>query len=612
MTTTPAQEAIEPAAEQRIFALSVFETLARSQNSHGLMHEDYHQYHQFCTNRLYRLRHAKPVRRDLVHNSKYVEGVQMRRNAYCPRNNSIVDTTKKPDNDNEEDNAKGLTSGPTLFSIDHENHLLVPLYQAERAWAQACEIQKQKRPTKTQQLVLRKLRKAIKFATTLESMSQTTCDEQTQQEGKSYLGWMEGNCALQKQNYHDALTAYRSSMSILLSLASTRQQKSLEDGNPQALVLADLWTTRAESVLRPLVRFCQYECKDTTPDDDDALLAPSATTTAAKATTTESEIVIHFRGRNVPLDPYKDLCVIYLKAEALEKQQQPSVTNSNSSNNNESETSFLSLLSLFDDAAASIERELAQYQSIQSGPAVNAKKEELEALAGYFQYQKLDQCLRKNQERLAQCQSDAERVHVYDALLQNAQAMARIGGDDNPDEEAQAHVLRIRAFRCCTLAKVYLGSLRQPKAAKALWKQALTLTNRAIEELAACDTRSKQHEDEIERHLKELEDLQTKELAAVEVRWKAALFLQKSGMDGFMVGTDRPLWMRLAEFDPGTGGSLVESSPMPIPIPCKPAFYDIAWRHCGGNFPIETLEAEIHRVRPKKSGGGGFLGWFTG
>ena len=588
--------------EQEIFSLRIFETLDRTQNMHGVMHEDYHQYHQYCTNRLYRLRHAKPVRRDLVHSSKYVEGVTMRRNAFCPRKNN-----KKTNKDGEE-KEEGVDKATEVTVIGHENHLWLPLYQAERTWAQACEVQKQKRAHKTQQLVLRKLRKSVKFAAELEELSQRCCDEQTQQEIKSYVGWMKGNYALQKQDYATALESYRSSMSILVKLAQQQKEKSHDD--PKSLVLADLWATRAESVLGPLLRFCQYECKDTTPD-----LALETTTAASGK---QSEIVVHFRGKDIPLDPYKELCVLYLKAQALQKASEGA---GNASASSSMESSFLSLLSLYDDAIAVIESELAKYQSIQSGPAVNAKKEELGALTGYFHYQKLNKSLHKNQDRLKDCHSDAERVHVYDALLQNAQAMAQIGttgggGGESEDEEAQAQVLRIRALRCCALAKVYLGSLQRPSQAKALWKQAQTLTKRAIEELAACDTRDKQHEEEIEAYLEELEALQKKDLAGLEVRLKAALYLQKSGSaSGFTTGTDRPLWLRLEEFDPGTGSaSLVDNPPKAIPIPCKPVFYDIAWKYCGGNLPVDRLEEEIERRQPKQasSGSGGLLGWFTG
>lgn len=516
----------------------------------------------------------------------------MRRNAYCTRKKQPKQ--KKEGGEEEEVQEE---EEPIVAIVEHENHLWLPLYQSERAWAQACEIQKQKRPNKTQQLVLRKLRKAVKFAMALEELSLRTCDEQTQEEISSYLGWMKGNYALQKHDYSTALGAYRASMSTLLTLAQTQQQKQ---DDPQSLVMADLWTTRAESVLRPLVRFCHYECKDTTPD-------LAVETTADGATSKpKSEIVVGFRGKGVPLDPYKDLCVIYLKAEALQQQQ---------SSSNEGDTSFLSLLSLYDDAIAVIEGELAQYSGIQTGPAVNAKKEELATLTGYFQYHKLNKSLHKNQERLTDCHSDAERVHVYDALLQNAQAMAQIGvvAGGEPDEEAQAHVLRIRALRCCSLAKVYLGNLQQPTQAKALWKQAKALTKRSIEELAACDTRDKQHGEEIDKCLEELEDLQKTDLAVLEVRLKAALYLRNSGESaGFTVGTDRPLWMRLEEFDPGTSsGSLVDNPPRAIPIPAKPVFYDIAWKYAGGNFPMEELVAETEKLQPKERGGGIF-GWLTG
>lgn len=590
---------------QEIFSLTIFETLDKSQNTHGVMHEDYHQYHQFCTNRLFRLRHAKPVRSDLVHNSKYVVGEKKKRNAYCSRI-STKQPPKGDDNNDNNDKEEVVEAPPAI--IGHENHLWVPLYQAERSWAQACEVQKQKRANKTQQLVLRKLRKALKFVATLQELASRTCDETTQQEIDSYAGWMKGNYSLQKQDYTAALDAYRSSMSILLTLAQTQQL----DDDPKSLVLADLWTTRAESVLRPLVRFCQYECKDTTPD-----LAMETTTSASTTTASSSEIIISFRGKDTALDSYKDLCVLYLKAEALQKQLQEGTGNN--------EASFISLLSLYDDGIAFIETELVQYHGIQAGPAVNAKKEELGYLEGYFQYQKLNKSLHKNQERLTDCHSDPERVHVYDALLQNAQAMTKIsaggsssgggGARSGPEqEEAQAHVLRIRALRCCSLAKVYLVSLHQPQEAKTLWKQATTLTKRAIEELAACDTRDKQHEKEIETYLEELEALEKTELAVLEIRVKAALYLRNSGAStGFTAGTDRPLWMRLEEFDPGvTGGSLVDVPPRAIPIPCKPVFYDIAWRYYGGCFPIEELEEQIENLDPKVASGGGIFGWLSG
>lgn len=553
---------------QEIFSMSIFETLDQTQNTHGVMHEDYHQYQQYCTNRLYRLRHAQPVRRDLVHNSKYAGGVQMRRNAYCPR---------------PRDSSEAV--------IPHENFLWVPLYQAERAWAQACEIQKQKRASKTQQLVLRKLRKAVKFATEMQEMSLRACDERTQQEINSYVDWMKGNYALQKQDYVKALKVYRSSMNGLLQLAQAQE----DPNDPKSLMLADLWTMRAESILRPLVRFCQYECKDIDPE-----LAAEPSTQSKQ---TESEIVIHFCGNAIPLDPYKELCVLYLKAEALEQQQSLD------------ENSFLTLLSTFDDAIAYVGKELERYETIQSGPAVNARKVELQTLMAYWKYQKLQVCLHKNEERLKDCNSDAEMVHVYDALLQNAEQMAQVGSSGGSEqEEAEAHVLRIRALRCFALSKVYLGQLQQIPEARALWKQAKSLTKRAIEELAACDTRDKQHEKKIEEHLEALEKLETTGLPGLDVRLKAAAYLQKSGpAGGFTSGTDRPLWLRLEEFDPGTTGSMVDDPPRAIPIPCKPVFYDIAWKYAGGNFPVDQLQEEIDKREPQNSnGGGGILGWLTG
>jgi len=95
-------------------------------------------------------------------------------------------------------------------------------------------------------------------------------------------------------------------------------------------------------------------------------------------------------------------------------------------------------------------------------------------------------------------------------------------------------------------------------------------------------------------------------------RVEAAQFLQAadgSGGGGSRA-TNRPLWMRFDELDSGT--CLADNPPLPIPMPCKPSFFDLAWQHLDTDIPVQEILDYIKANEPKKSGGGGFLsGWFS-
>lgn len=173
---------------QEKYSLPVHSVIEANQASHGLRHDDYKQYHSYSTRRLSRLRHAQPVRRDLVHSAAYVAGEKMKRNAYCPRD---------------------ITS-----SVQHENVLWVVLLGAERAWAHSCELKAlmvtsgkatlaaehekaRSSPGKILQHALRRLKRARQLATQFEELAQQHGDERTILEAKAYGGWMRGNWSLE-------------------------------------------------------------------------------------------------------------------------------------------------------------------------------------------------------------------------------------------------------------------------------------------------------------------------------------------------------------------------------------------------------------------------------
>jgi signal recognition particle subunit SRP68 len=155
-----------------------------------MRHDDYKQYHSYCTRRLSRLRHAHPVRRDLVHSAAYVSGEKKKRNAYCSREQVS----------------------------NSENALWVILVGAERAWAHSCELKalmkstsaagntvvlaaehekSRSSPGKIRQHALRRLKRAKQLATQFRDLCEQVCDERTILEAKAYAGWMRGNWSLE-------------------------------------------------------------------------------------------------------------------------------------------------------------------------------------------------------------------------------------------------------------------------------------------------------------------------------------------------------------------------------------------------------------------------------
>lgn len=616
------------------YTLQVFYHLEQAQSGHGITHQDYGQYGNYCTAKLARLRRVKPVCALLVHNPKYSHdsgsGGNKRKNAFAKR---------------DEMDPK---------SIPHANIFWNLLFQAERAWSQACALQQQQQQQRTgfalatsskkqkskHGHVQRRLNKAVKFAAALSELASrddgTPCDEQSAKECEAYLSWMKGNAELEHKHYAAAFRGYKQSLVLLLELADrvSNNAPSSNEDYTQMLALQDIWISRAETIIRPLLRYCQYEAKGELSRED--LQLPSAEGMMAETNSETGDIVLSFRGKDVSLDKdasYKELAVLYLKMESSLKSPESLLWNSSTEGGaKDVESKFLQLLSDLDDAIALAQAEYNRYDNLPAGPNVNFKRDQLLALMGYFRYQKLNIWRHQQEARIVQLEKDGSdpevMVHTYDALLQNGQSLADLlsGGtgtslvegleDDVLWLEAQAHLVRIRAFRCFHLARQYestpsLGA--SPKQVLCLLNHSRRLTGRAKEEIAAIDDEPDEGNDvsRIERYLSELDDLSDKTVV-MACRVKAARLLAKVGGVSGSLKSSRPLWLRLDELDAGEGvTALADHPPLPLPMPCKGTFFDIAWQHIG-HFPVESIEKVLAENEPKKPAGPSFLGWLTG
>lgn len=544
--------------EPKLCPLRVYKVLEEAQNSYGVPHQDYRNYQAYCTKRLSRIRHHETTKSILVHSSKYVEigsGSGKRRHGFCPRNETSPE-----------------------FSPDNVDVYWNLLFQAERAWAQACGYQKAQ---KSHKFVQRRLNKAAKWAKAFSDLVEKTRSSSTDDddvvavhEARSYADWMAGNAALEHKDYKTAHDHYALSMKSLENLANNH-------ANMNDLELRDVWTTRAESVLRPLVRYCQYEAGI----KEDAIMTTEPDEYTKRGTMKEIDkelsILLRFRNQEIYLDAeyYKEIAVMYLKME--ESLKNPGALD---------ESHYLTLLSDLDDSMKVVNQEISKYDASKAGPAVKARIQELQTISSYFEFQKRS-IWRQQQERLVPTYTDpAELLHVYDALLQNAKVMADIPVDEEDAFwlEAQAHVLRIRAFRCYYISLLYekIGT----KEAHSLLLTAQNIAQAAKEEIGACDML------DVDHYLQELDEL-TLKIQASKCRVEATLYLEDKGVKLY-VKTDRPLWMRLEDYD--CGQVLADDPLLPIPIPMKPFFFDIAGQYLASElFPTEEIEDYVATQEPK-------------
>eukprot|EP00536_Pseudo-nitzschia_multiseries_P015386 jgi/Psemu1/262897/estExt_Genewise1Plus.C_8750009 len=677
MSSTTSTTTDEPQPQhqtQEIFHLDIHAWLDSQQTSHGVRHDDYAQYHAYCSRRLSRLSHKPSAAKAyLVNSSKYASANPSKpktaggRHAFCGRSHDTFALTKEveveePATGVGDDDAVEAAASATVttttkvvtVAVPHENILWHLLVNAERSWAHANELQKANNNQKRQP-VLKKLKRANHWARILVEKARISADEETQKECEAYAAWMSANYAMEQMQYQAASENYARAMSLCHKLSGETGDPNDPSSDVQRLERHDLFVTRADTILRPLFRYCQYELKQAgQPTMEEPRLQSSGQQQQDEHDDDQDSIV--FRDRELILDN-KDLRVLLLKLQSVEQEQKEVASADN--NQAQTETQFLMTLSILDDATEvvqSLEQGLSRAAS-SSGPAVQAKLQQYALWRGYLQYTKTRKVMEHTENLLAnETMGPAEKVHVYDAVLQHAKSLLNMprpgdGANDDEDDEfvlqIQANILRLRALKTYHMGWCYYTQFFKHGPALALLEHSAKLSKRAEEEISACD----EDMPHAEEYLSQLEELPL-ESAIGAVRAAMALQqrqharkLQKAAAAAAAAGgsgdtarstpsrwlepvtTDRPLLLRLYEYDGGTPGAPIADL-RPMPLPCKPVFYDLAYGHAldtAGS--MDALEDFLYRhteapvseaVEEEKdegSGGGsgsGLFGWLTG
>jgi len=602
--------------------IRIHATLDTMQSSHGLsrQNDDYKQYREYCTRRLSRLRHHKSVRTDLVHSMAYVKssnkgGGNKKRHAYCPRNNKdllLQQTNEKEEGNDNDDEKEGNDNDEkeenneddkknnieTTKKDIHENFLYVVFVECERAWSHSNELRallnekeanklardhpvSKSSSGKIRQRAVSRLRRAKQLATKFLELCREYADDTTVEEAKAYAAWMNGNFAFETNQWKVACDEFQTAITLCTKLSQYQGEEAEED---RLLEIRDLFVGRANNVLKPLLKYCQYEWKESSGEE--TMEEVTTSSVEKKEEKKENAFLVTYRDQPIAIQN-KELKVLLLKAE--------SINDTTLSADAVDESSFLSLLSMYDDAHAIVSNDLQKYQDMKSGPAVNAKRSELDRLSGYIRYQKLRLSMAHQERIIASASVIADLAQLYDALFQDAKAVCDLPGEE--DEfflEASANVLRIRAFRSFYVAQLY-ASLRKYPQALTLTNRAEELAHRANEEIAACDDMI--HAD---AYMDALDRLLQNDLPTIKLRFQLQTYLSNSGSS---TTTGGDMFSQLDKFQPAS--TIVDLAP--IPMPAKPAFFDIAWNYAS-HFPEEELKAYVNENKPKASGG--LMSWF--
>lgn len=483
-----------------------------------------------------------------------------------------------------------------------------------------------------------------------------------------------------------ASEGYARAMTLCYELSTLEEEEQDDDDDDETTTEArrlerhGLFVTRADTVLRPLFRYCQYELKQAgrptmeEPRPTDRGKQLPLQQQAPGAAGPEQEEAIVFRGRELVLDS-KELRVLLLKLQSMEQEDDSGAAAAAASAKSTSatapvdvaglqpaaaeqtnETQFLTALSVLDDAlevVQSLQQGLASVSSSSSsgGPAVQAKLQHYALWKGYLQYCKTRKVMEHTEGLLVAGtgMSPAERVHVYDSLLAHAKSLLNLprpgrdegGGaaaeeDDEFTLQVQANILRLRAHKTYHMGWAYYRPpINKYSNALALMEHSAQLRARALEEIAACDE-DMPHSEEFMRGMKDLP------VASAVGAIRAAMMLQQrkqarkmkaaggGGTAAAVAGalqeplaTDRPLLLRLYEYDSGIPEAPIADL-RPMPLPCKPVFYDLAYDHAmdpaGGvgrleayvrEHTVSSLDEEEGKDSEAGAGSSSFFGWLT-
>ena len=441
----------------------------------------------------------------------------------------------------------------------------------------------------------------------------------------------------------------------------------------KALELQDFFNARAENVIQPLLRYCQYELQAVGSMTEEQInvflkdvenkalenhtanenfkknlhrLQQKGDTQSNKNTGTMGQIT--FREKEIPVEN-KDLRMILMKIVDKKADIEKILEqNENTKNKTKADAKFMTLLSEYDDAVTIISSDLKQYMGMKSGPAVNAKRFHCECLMGYVKYEKLTLLMKRNEkmvDEMREKEKDAissltdgsveksdqvqdvgavykmseQIAHLYDALLQDARVVVNLpGGGDGTLEEGGDELVEdefmleasAHVLRIRALRCYYLGKMYSASVVRKYF-EAIALFKQAssLAEQAAEEIAACSGIENSDAIIETMAHLERDIEAALCLAEANAYLIKNGAMGTTVVGSGTSLINRLDEFD--SGGKTCQLADIP------PTFERIVCKptffDIANNYvnEISTDELQTH-IESNKAESKSLLGWLLG
>jgi len=202
-------------------SLEILELIKTAQSQNGLRHNDYSRYHIYCTRKLRRLRSAKKI--DFTHAPAKGQG----------KKGSFAKNELTPD------------------VVTDPRHLMIALFNSERAWASAMEIQQEEgsgeKSADSHSHLLSRLRKAAKWADLLQGLCLVRCDARSGLEAEAYCAWIKSALSLVTSDWQGGLEHLGRCSAIYSQLKEVAAHRRRE-----------LFAARLLEI-EPSERYCRYQ-----------------------------------------------------------------------------------------------------------------------------------------------------------------------------------------------------------------------------------------------------------------------------------------------------------------------------------------------------------------
>lgn len=542
------------------FALSLLSEIKGYQNLHGLKHDDYQRYRQYCTRKLQRL----------YKGLKFMHG------------------SKKFNN-------KKIT--PELFVKDIR-YMHITLIRAERAWAYAMDLKQfASTESRKQTHLVSKLKKAVIYAAELEyNCVALKCDATTQLETKAYHHYMTGMLLFEQSTWQRALISFNAAQKIYNKLAD-----AVEDG--------ELYREK-EAEMAPKVQYCLYNLQSMGADnlqgeEGEGLFAELDSIIASKSTKpTVAVREIKWEGKSFSITN-DEIKIALVQMEDKIQQTKENVLDHEKK------------LELYEEILSAC-RELSQMTK------KTEKLENSEVVGDYFAYIRIvntiDRFLTMAQQVSDKLTGVVETrpgtkvarpedlVRLYDIILQNCADMKSVQSLDKDGEMYKmidVYTFFYRTKRCFYIAECHLGQSN--------WLNAIVLYDKCSEHIEGTIGAVGSDKTDKKQTMCDELDLLNKQIYSQRCSAHASAFLQSQIKEQELKeipsgDKNRMLVDCLEDFriieNAKDLPTIATLPPDFQTIPCKPTFFDISLNHI--DFP--DLDERVE----KASGLASFSNWIWG